>query len=250
MQNRRLLDRQIELLRHLTSAQLLFGETTVSERSRDPVLRGISIPRLQLEAEMSYRKRMARVARLLRRTCSLLGDRRSSLFQSFAAACPPQSSVSYQDAVLFYEFLLGQWRSAAPSPSFIVDVAKLEMALARMWLFRAAARRRSSPTRSAFCHEGVWLGLAPGVELLDMDYDLRALFENQAAGGTPPQRSHCLFVAPGPKIAELPRALAYVISQSERSAAPARATEEETRSVEVATSLRRFLNAGFLEVAE
>jgi hypothetical protein len=249
MPKRKLLDRQIELLQHLTCAELLFDGETLPEALRDPTLHGISIPRLRLEAEMSFRKRMGKIAKVLKRTYACLGGQRSRLLRNFAAAWPPQSYRNYDEAARFHEFLQNYWRTVSPDPPFIVDIAKLEMALARMKLFRVAENSAPPPILSELSEKRPLVRVAAGVEILPMDYDLRSFFEDGTAKGAPTKRRHYLIVAPGPKVAESPQALASIFERPGTWTALERVLDEiEPDGADVKASLHGFLNAGFLEI--
>src|SRR5262245_30020257 len=98
MRNLSLLDRQTELLRHLTDAEILFGSDRPSGLAREPSLYGLSLPHLRLEAELSFRKRMANIGKVFRRTYLYLGDQQAKLFYEFARACPPGSGRRIEEA--------------------------------------------------------------------------------------------------------------------------------------------------------
>lgn len=253
MQNRTLLDRQIELLRCLTGADLLFAqEKAPALAGQAGSLDGVSVAHLRLEAEMSLQKRMNKIAKVLERTCFYLDQRLHQLQCEFAAACPPRSYRSYDEASRFYEFLLNHWKSAPPAPPFIVDVARLEMAVARSRMFRATDGALP-PVGSELPQRKPLVRVARGTEILPMDYDVRSVFEGGAAsGGLPTRRNHFLMIAPGPNIVEIPEAFATALKRMQTWTALDRVLEESgAGAVDLRTSLGAFLNAGgFLEVVQ
>jgi hypothetical protein len=251
MQNRTLLDRQVELLRCLTGAELLFAANEVCcAAARKSAPDGISVAHLRLEAEISFQKRMTRIANVLKRTCFYLGGQLPQLRRDFAAAHPPGSYRSYDEASRFYQFLLSCWQSLPPTPPFIVDVARLEMASARAKLFRAAENLAAPAIALKSVQQRPLVRLAPGVEVLLMDYDLRPIFEQSSGWRTPVRRRHFLMIAPGPKIVEMAAAVASPLQQMETWTGLERARNElNAADVQVDASLHAWLKAeGFLEV--
>ena len=68
-----LLDRQVSLLKYLTSGTAIFGDT--GDASLDPALHGIDRGLLILEARFSHEKRMGKIAAVFSRTFEILaGD--------------------------------------------------------------------------------------------------------------------------------------------------------------------------------
>jgi hypothetical protein len=176
--NRTLLEQQNELLRFLTSPEVIFGLADFQEAADDPFLGRIVIPHLRLEAEMSFQKRLDGIKRILRYTTALLFKEVDVLAQEFVTACPPKTSLAYDNALSFFHFLLEHWRSNPPSPECLPEVAKIEIALAR-----ARAFRRTSidvPLRPALAPTGhTQYRIAPQVEFLNLEFDLRALFSTE-----------------------------------------------------------------------
>lgn len=248
MQESKLLDRQTELLRHLTGAELLFGGDGSPGALQESGRHGIGSPGLRLEAEMSFRKRMGKIEKILLLTCQHLGRQRPQLFRRFAVACPPRSYRHYDEALCFYEFLLDHWQTVSPDPPFIVDIARLEMALARTRLFRAGQNMRPAVSTGPL-RKTPLLRLADGVEVLPMDYDLRPLFEDSVAARVSVQRKHHLLVAPGLKVVEIPNTAAGVFKQLEAWTALDCVLKALAPDGAAEASLRPFLEAGFLEMA-
>ncbi len=130
MYNRRLLDRQTALLRHLTSEAFIFGGPALEAAVRDPDLRGMNLGQLRLEAEFSYSKRMKRIRDGFSRTAALFGPRFSAVTRGFAAACPPRTYERYPDARAFHEYFMAHWAEDPAVPAWTGDVASVEVALA------------------------------------------------------------------------------------------------------------------------
>jgi len=254
VRNPRLLDRQVELLRHLTGVDLIFGEEKWAVLADDPSLRGISIPHLRLEAEMSHNKRMGKLENALQRTFACLAERRDRVFREFAAACPPESYRRYDEALCFCTFLENYWKSEPPSPPFILDLARLELALARISAFRKADRDGSSIPPQLNDRRPL-VRLLPSVEILKMNYDLRCLFE-AGRTGEPSERAHYILVAQmkrgvGPRITEISAPLADVLERIRQWAALEEVLEDiGPDQPDARESLRKFLNAGVVEVVQ
>jgi hypothetical protein len=174
VRNERLLDRQIELLKYLTSTDLIFGDRVV-EVLQDPSLAGISIPHLRLEAEMSFEKRIGKIGKALPQTLLCLGDQRRQLVREFVDACRPTTYRRYDEALCFFEFLESRWKLVRPNPPFTKDVARLEIALARIRTFRKMAN--SDPALSTNGSRPL-VRLSPSAEILLLEYEVRSVFES------------------------------------------------------------------------
>ena len=85
MTSKRLLQRQVSLLRYLTSGGAIFGDGG----PLDPDLRGVDGTLLRMEARFSHEKRMEKIAAVFPRTFDLLGSEREALIREFVDACPP-----------------------------------------------------------------------------------------------------------------------------------------------------------------
>jgi hypothetical protein len=193
MRNPRLLDRQIDLLRALTNPELIFGGEKLADVAQDPSLRGISIPHLRLEAEMSFEKRIGKIGKALQTTVTCLGEQGPGLFREFVATCPPTTYRRYDEALCFHDFLRNHWKSAPPTPEFIVDVIKFEIALAKIKVFRKAEHGEPSIPAELERRKPL-IRLSQGADLVPLDYDLRCLFENPASKRFPVRRPHCLLI--------------------------------------------------------
>ena len=81
----RLLERQISLLEHLTSAGAIFGDGALPGRH----LQGLDPALLRLEACFSHEKRMEKINSTFPRTFEAMrGDDRIDIVRSFVEACP------------------------------------------------------------------------------------------------------------------------------------------------------------------
>jgi len=194
MRNIRLIDRQMEIARALTSAELIFGDGKAL--ADDPTFWGMSIPHLKLEAEMSFDKRSAQLRKTFRRTFSLLGRDLRQILRRFAAACPPQTYRRYEDSVDFYRFVTGYWETTRPRPAHVADVAKFEMAVARAGTFVTGGDDRSAAAVPPGEVRAWAIRLAPGAEVVRLTYDLRPLFDKGgSAGGSVRRRTNWLLIA-------------------------------------------------------
>lgn len=174
----RLIDRQTNLLRHLTSQAFIFGTEDLGSAALDPDLHGMDVRRLRLEAEFSYSKRAKKLRQTFERTANLLGRRFPEVVRDFAAACPPRSYERYPDAKRFFDHFLERWARRPPTPAWAADVAAVELALARARTFRpedmereaAAERPDRSPRPLRRTH--------PCAVLVRCAHDVRPLFES------------------------------------------------------------------------
>jgi hypothetical protein len=187
---RRLLDRQVSLLKYLTDGSAIFGER--ADAALDGALRGIDLRLLHLEARFSHEKRMEKIAAVFPRTFELLGVKRDSIIREFVQACPPADISRIENARQFNEFLHGRWQRQAPNPPYLPDVVACEFALAQV---RVAAD--CSPTelpKTGAGSRGSGARRSPGVALLRCAYDVRELFEH-GSGSIPIARDTWLAIA-------------------------------------------------------
>lgn len=172
MLNRTLLDRQLELLRYLTNTDLVFGgKAGLLQAANDPSLRGMSLPLLRLEAEMSFSKRMGKIAKPLDRTFAYLGHHRTRIFREFADAFPPKTFKRYDEALAFHQFLIERWKLKSAVPAFLPDVARLEIVMSRIRAQRASLE--AAPP------DGDFVRLSESAEVIRLNFDIRPIFETK-----------------------------------------------------------------------
>ena len=183
MHNRRLIDRQIGLLRHLTGKAFMFGTSDLAVAALDPDLQGMDIARLRLEAEFSFAKRTGRIRETFARTASLYGSRFTGMLREFAAACPPRTYERYPDARDFFDWLEARCADDPSVPAWTLDVAKIEIALARARTFRPSEAEEDMLARRP--NEGPYVGYRthPCVALVRCRYDVGPLFVPGQSGG-------------------------------------------------------------------
>ena len=230
----RLIDRQTNLLRHLTSQAFIFGTEDLGSAALDPDLHGMDVRRLRLEAEFSYSKRVKKLRQTFERTANLLGRRFPEVVRDFAAACPPRSYERYPDAKRFFDHFLERWARRPPTPAWAADVAAVELALARARTFRpedmereaAAERPDRSPRPLRRTH--------PCAVLVRCAHDVRPLFESARSREKVRPRPLRLAVLASrgrrrPAVMELPpEAFALLEEAAEWPPEPAAAGEGET----------------------
>ena len=176
MHNRRLIDRQTGLLRHLTGEAFMFGTNGLDAVGLDPDLQGMDLARLRLEAEFSFNKRTARIRETFTRTASLYGVRFSRLLRDFAIACPPRTYERYLDAQDFFDWF-EECRTDDPSvPAWTSDVAKLEIALARARTFRPGEAEQAALAARPTNPSSLWYRAHPCVALARCRFDIGPLF--------------------------------------------------------------------------
>ena len=147
MHNRRLIDRQRALLRHLTGEAFMFGTSDLASAAVDPELRGMDIARLRLEAELSFSKRTGRIRETFARTASLYGSRFRGMLREFAVARPPRTYERYPDAQDFFDWLEERCADEPRIPAWTADVARIEIALARARTFRPTEAEEDALSR-------------------------------------------------------------------------------------------------------
>lgn len=179
---RNLIDRQTNLLRHLTSRAFIFGTEDLGSAALDPDLRGMDVRRLRLEAEFSYHKRVKKLRQTFERTANLLGRRFSAVVQDFAAACPPRSYERYPDAKRFFDHFLERWARRPPTPAWAADVAAVELALSRARTFRPADMEREAMAQRPSRSPHPWRRTHPCAVLVRCGHDVRPLFESARSG--------------------------------------------------------------------
>jgi hypothetical protein len=216
MRNPRLLDRQIDLLRVLTNPEMIFGGEKLADVAQDPSLHGLSIPHLRLEAEMSFDKRIGKIGETLRRTFACLGPQGPALCRQFVTTCPPTTYRRYDEALRFHDFLQNHWKLVPPTPPFIVDVLRYEIAVARIRVFRKPENGAASIPATLEQRKPL-IRLNQSTEVVPQEYDLRSMFESREIKGSPPRRSHCLLVVQLDRriasVLEIPSSMVAILKQ-------------------------------------
>ena len=176
MHNRRLIDRQTGLLRHLTGEAFMFGTSELAAAALDPDLQGMDIARLRLEAELSFVKRIGRIRETFARTASLYGSRFTGMLREFAAACPPRTYERYPDARDFFDWLEERCAADAQAPAWTADVAKIEIALSRARTFRPSEAEEDALAGRPNDESCAWYCTHPCVVLARCRFDVGPLF--------------------------------------------------------------------------
>lgn len=196
----RLIDRQVALLRHLTDADVIFGQA--AKRPSDASLDGIDAGHLRLEAWFSFTKRIAKIEAVLPRTFKALGERLDPLLRAFAAACPPQTIGRLANGRQFLEFMADRWPD---EPPYLADLAHIEFAFAQA---RASRNDRTEDDATAGA-DGPLVRRPGTVILIRCGFDVRPLFEGSDDRVLPARRDTPLLVhrreeEAEPRIFELP----------------------------------------------
>jgi hypothetical protein len=198
---RPLLDRQVSLLAHLTSAAAIFDGAA----SRDAALEGIDRGSLHLVARFSHNKRMQKIAATFPKTFEMLRSEGSKIFVEFARTCPPTGTGRMENARQFHNFLAGRRADKPLEPAHLRDVAALEFAC-------ATARIRGGDPALQAEEAGIrlpgWVRRRPAVLILRCEYDLRVVFEDGSERAAPAKRDTALAIsfppsAASPQIFEL-----------------------------------------------
>jgi hypothetical protein len=192
----RLLDRQIDLLEHLTSGAAIFGDA--ADASLDRARLGIDAGMLQLEARASHEKRMEKIEWVLPRTLEQLETRKAAIIRDFVAACPPASIGRLENARQFHDFLARRWLHEAPEPPYLPDVAACELAYASIH----GSERRAVEAEKPVALDGS-IRRHPRVILVRCRYDVRSILEGHV-GGAPVAERDTPLAASMPNGAEHP----------------------------------------------
>jgi hypothetical protein len=177
---KRLLDRQSDLLHHLTGVAAIFdaGADAVT-----PSLQRFNRRLLAIEARFSFEKRLSKIEAVFPSSFDLIGKRRERLIRDFVARCPPVAVGRLENARQFYEFLSRSW-GRGRQPRYLLDVAACELAIATV---------RGSVAGDGRCDSMVSMPSlrirrSPQVELLRLRYDVRPFFEHAAVTINPARR--------------------------------------------------------------
>lgn len=217
----RLIDRQTELLRHVTSPAFIFGTEELESASRDPNLEGMDIGRLRLEAEFSYGKRMNKIRQSFARTVALLGHGFSVIARDFASTHPPRTYERYPEAKSFFDYFLENWAHKPSTPAWATDVAAIELALSRARTLRPTTMVNEAMSECPKEPRSSWYRAHPCGLLVRCGYDVRPLFEPARSGEAVVQRQVHLTVlasrgAQRPMVMELaPQAFALMERSTE-----------------------------------
>jgi len=184
---KRLLERQVSLLNHLTSSAAIFGGMIDTPTA----LHGIDEGLLHLEARFCYEKRMGKIAAVLPRTFELLGDCRDAIFHHFVAMYPPIHIGRLENARQFLDFLRGGGGGALDERAYIGDLAACELACGEV-------RNDVGAPEFVDEQERKRIRRSPGTILLRCSYDIRCFFEADPSQGAvtadPPRRETLLVV--------------------------------------------------------
>jgi hypothetical protein len=246
----RLFDRQVSLLEYLTSGTAIFGGKVDSALERS--VRGFDRDMLRLEARFSYRKRMEKILAAFPKTFALLGGEQDlivqEIVQEFVETCPPVDISRLVNARQFHDFLSGRWQRTPPAPPYLPDVAACELACATVRVDvdergPATVPDEGKPPRKHIRRR-------PGVILLRCRFDIRPIFETDAADCDPPERDTPLVVAmaprtPQPQVSELPPVIFDLLAALDDWTDPA----ELGGTAELKAVIRELAEHGLLEVA-
>jgi len=186
-----LLERQVSIIEHLTSAAAIFGGGGGSAAD----LEGIDRALLRVEARFSYAKRMEKITAALPKTFELLGNGDAHV-RAFVESCPPTTLSRLENACQFHRFLVSCWKHAAPDPPYIGDVAALEIACAKV--DADPERHLRDRTAAADRARRGDIRRCPNVILLLCSYDVRPIFQIGSEKAAPVKRDTPLVVAMPP----------------------------------------------------
>jgi hypothetical protein len=182
-----LLERQVSLLRYLTSGTAIFADVPPP---LDPALYGFDPRLLWLEARLSHRKRIEKITTVFQKTFQILQSDGTALIREFVDAYPPTDIQRIENARQFYEFLCAQWLGKLPDPPYLRDVASCELACAAI---HGDAEERTLP--NGMCAQPGCVRRRPGVVLMRCAYDIQPVFESHWRGAAPLKRDTPLAIA-------------------------------------------------------
>jgi hypothetical protein len=185
---RRLLDRQVRLLEHLTSSDAIFPDKRSAPL--DHALQGIDRRMLDIEARFSHEKRMEKIAAVFPKTRALLGASYDAIVREFVETCPPQDISRIANARQFHDLLSARWSRRPPVPLYLPDVAACELACATI---RVAADGGPAEAMPADAGRPA-IRRTPGVVLLRTAFDVRSIFEG-GSNSLPLERQTLLAIA-------------------------------------------------------
>ena len=166
-----LLERQISLLEHLTSAGAIFGDGALPGRD----LQGLDSALLRLEARFSHEKRMEKINSTFPRMFEAMrGDDRADMVRDFVEACPSVDIRRIENARQFYDFACARWQRQPPQPPYLQDIATCELAIADMRMKGKAQAPQSATTGRRFRRNR-------DAVFLPCNYDIRPIFEGRMA---------------------------------------------------------------------
>lgn len=188
---KRLLERQISLLDHLTNVATIFGDKVDTPWLHQGIDGGL----LHLEARFCYEKRMGKIVAIFPRTLEILDEDRDAIFRQFVEMYPPEHIGRIENARQFRDFLCDPRRHAPHEPPYVRDVAACELACAEIRSDVRLVERDLAGNTPA--HRGI--RRSAGIILLHCAYDVRCIFEGNSFKGdlaiVPPQRATPLIVA-------------------------------------------------------
>jgi hypothetical protein len=199
-----LLERQVNLIEHMTSGAAIFGDDR--DLSLAPALQGIDRMLLRVEAQFSYAKRMEKITAVMPKTFQLLGSSEGAFVRAFVKEYPPTTISRLENARQFHRFLVFRWKHEVPDPPYIGDVAACEIACAEV---DADPEDRESDRMTSVdrAHRG-GIRRCQNVVLLRCAYDVRPIFEIGSEEAMPVKRETALVIAmppgaDGPRIFEV-----------------------------------------------
>ena len=167
----RLLERQISLLEHLTSADAIFGDGALPARD----LQGLDPALLRLEACFSHEKRMEKIDSTFPHTFEVMrADDRADIVRGFVESCPSVDIRRIENARQFYDFACARWQRQQPQPPYLHDIATCELAIADMRMKGKARPPQPATTGRRFRRNR-------DVVFLPCSYDVRPIFEGRVS---------------------------------------------------------------------
>jgi hypothetical protein len=188
-----LLERQVDLLEHLTSGGVIYGEG--AETSPDQAPPGLDRAMLRLEAVFSHEKRLEKIAAVFPRTFKLLGAGQAAVIRDFTMACPPVGISRLENADQFFDFLSALWQREPPEPDCLRDIAACEFACAQA---RVSDKTWESESATGEQERIPAIRRPPHVVLRRCSYDIRPVFETAEMPAAVERRDARLAIAVPP----------------------------------------------------
>ena len=190
----RLLDRQVRLVEHLSSAAALFGDE--ADEPVDPALQGLDRRLLRLEARFACNRRLGKIAAAFPRTFEILGADQKLILRDFVEISRPTAANTLASARQFCEFLSARWRCEPPKPAYLPDVAACELAMVEVR--NTVEDREQPPNKGESDGRKGNIRRRRGVVALRCAHDIRPIFEG-ASGGVVPLKCDVAFAVTLPR---------------------------------------------------
>ena len=176
---------------------------------------GIDPYGLRVSGRLSLSKRFRKVESVMPQTLGLVDRRPPYAFPDFAHRHPPADTPNLAHARQFLRYLEAMWTEHAPSPAWLPDLARFELAFAEVSAGQTATTDDAAPPEKPAVRR------ARNLALLALSHDIRPVFEPESDDISVERRAvHLAIVRPAderqPRVFELaPEVAAFVAGLAE-----------------------------------